>query len=52
MRRENNSLAHANTNQQGKMGVAAECVMLIRGQWDGPWHLNIAIKRDEMWNEI
>ena len=31
-----NSLARAYTNQQGKMGMAAGCGMLIRGQWDGP----------------
>ena len=33
---ENNSLARAYTNQQGKVGMAARCGMLIRGQWDSP----------------
>ena len=32
---ENNSLARAYTNQQEKMGIAARCGMLTRGQWDG-----------------
>ena len=32
---DNNSLARAYSNQQGKTGMAARCVMLTRGQWDG-----------------
>ena len=49
---ENNSLARAYTKQQGKMGMTARCGILTRGQWDGHVTLNIAMKWDEMWNEI
>ena len=33
---ENNNLERAYSNQKGEVGMAAECGMLIRGQWDGP----------------
>ena len=49
---ENNSLAQAYTNQQGKMGMAARCGMFTRGQWDGHVTLDIAMKWDEKWNEM
>ena len=52
MRRENNSLAGAYSNEKGEVGMAAGCGMLIRGQWDGPVISEIAMKWDEMWSEI
>ena len=49
---ENNSLARADSYQQRKVGMAARCGMLTHGKWDGHVTLNIAMKWDEMWNEI
>ena len=40
-----NSLAQAFTKQQRKVGMAAGCGMLIRGQWDGP-------VTSEYWDEM